>query len=62
MDTDAHGSESEVTEAMIGSAFEVGRHVGEYIADLVVEENLIVELKCVDRFANQSREWNGSAS
>ena len=29
-----------------------GQYVGEYVADLVVEEKLIVELKCVDRFAN----------
>jgi GxxExxY protein len=27
--------------------------VGEYLADLVVEEKLIVEIKCVDRFANE---------
>jgi len=92
MDTDAHGSESDLTEAVIGSAFEVanvmgagfleevyeralirelafrgvsakaqvsfpvcykGQYVGEYVADLVVEEKVIVELKCVDRFANQ---------
>ena len=92
MDTDAHGSESELTEAVIGSAFEVanglgagflervyeralirelalrgvnakaqvsfpvcykGQCVGEYVADLVVEEQLIVELKCVDRLANE---------
>ena len=39
MDTDAHGSESDVTEAVIGSAFEV------------VEEKVIVELKCVECFA-----------
>src|SRR6266700_3236311 len=90
MDTDAH--ESDLTEAVIGSAFEVAnvlgagfiekvyeralvrelashgvsaqaqvsfpvcykRHyVGEYVADLVVEEKVIVELKCVDRFANE---------
>ena len=92
MDTDAHGSESDLTEAVIGSAFEVanvlgagfmervyeralvrelalrgvnakaqvsfpvsykGQCVGEYVADLVVEEKVIVELKCVDRFANE---------
>jgi GxxExxY protein len=92
MDTDAHGSESDVTEAVIGSAFEVanvlgagflekvyerallrelafrgvsakaqvsfpvcykGQYVGEYVADLVVEEKVIVELKCVERFANE---------
>jgi GxxExxY protein len=92
MDTDAHGSESDVTQAVIGSAFEVanvlgagflekvyerallrelafrgvsakaqvsfpvcykGQYVGEYVADLVVEEKVIVELKCVERFANE---------
>jgi GxxExxY protein len=92
MDTDGHGSESELTEAVIGSAFEVanvlgagflekvyervlirelalggvnakaqvsfpvcykGQHVGEYVADLVVEGRLIVELKCVDHLANE---------
>ena len=92
MDTDTHGSESELTEAVIGSAFEVanvlgagflekvykkalirelalrgvnakaqvsfpvcykGQYVGEYLADLLVGERLIVELKCVDRFANE---------
>jgi GxxExxY protein len=29
-----------------------GQTVGEYVADLLVENRLIVELKCVDRFAN----------
>ena len=92
MDTDAHGWEPDLTEAVIGSAFEIanvlgagflekvyeralirelalrgvrakaqvsfpvcykGHYVGEYMADLVVEEKLIVELKCVDRFANE---------
>ena len=92
MDTDGHKSESDLTEAVIGSAFEVanvlgagflervyeralirelafrgvsakaqvsfpvcykGHYVGEYVADLVVEEKVIVELKCVDRFANE---------
>jgi len=75
MDTDAHGWEPDLTEAVIGSAFEIanvlgagflekvyeraraktqvsfpvcykGQHVGEYMADLVVQ-------KCVDRFANE---------
>ena len=27
--------------------------MADYLADLVVEEKLIVELKCVDRFANE---------
>ena len=92
MDTDAHGSESDLREAVIGSAFEVanvlgagflekvyeramahelalrgmaaksqvsfpicykGKYLADYLADLVVEEKLIVELKCVDRFANE---------
>jgi len=92
MDTDTHGWESELTEAVIGAAFEVanvlgagfleriyeralirelalrgvcakaqvpfrvcykGRYVGAYLADLVVEEKLIVELKFVERFANE---------
>ena len=30
-----------------------GHCVGEYVADLLVEEQLIVELKCVDRFASE---------
>jgi GxxExxY protein len=30
-----------------------GQCVGEYLADLVVEDKLVVELKCVDRFANE---------
>ena len=30
-----------------------GQYVGEYLADLVVEDKLVVELKCVDRFANE---------
>ena len=92
MHTDVDQSESDLTEAVIGSAFEVanvlgagflervyeralirelafrgvsakaqvsfpvgykGHYVGESVADLVVEEKVIVELKCVDRFANE---------
>src|SRR5919197_6587652 len=92
MNTDSHECGSDVTEAVIGAAFEVanvlgsgflekvyeralirelalrgvnakpqvsfpvcykGQYVGEYVADLVVEERLIVELKCVDRFATE---------
>ena len=30
-----------------------GQYVGEYVADLVVGEKLIVELKCVDRFVSE---------
>ena len=39
MDTDAHEWESDLTEAVIGAAFEVANVVG---------ERVIVELKCVD--------------
>ena len=92
MDTDAHERESDLTEVVIGAAFEVanvigsgllekvyeralihelalrgvpakaqvsfpisykGKYLGEYAADLVVDEKVIVELKCVDRFANE---------
>jgi GxxExxY protein len=93
MDTDAHElRESDLTETVIGSAFEIskvlgagflekvyeralirelmlrglsakpqvpfpvcykGQYIGEYVADLVVEKKLIVELKCVDRLANE---------
>jgi GxxExxY protein len=30
-----------------------GNPVGQYIADLLIEDVLIVELKCVDRLANK---------
>src|SRR5690242_17058892 len=30
-----------------------GQSVGDYVADLVVEGRLIVELKCVDRLGNE---------
>ena len=92
MDTDAHEWDSDLTEVVIGAAFEVanvlgagflekvyeralihelalrgvsakaqvsfpisykGQYLGEYAADLVVGEKVIVELKCVDRFANE---------
>jgi GxxExxY protein len=91
MDTDAH--ESDLTEAVIGSAFEVanvlgagflekvyeralvcelasrdvsakaqvsfpvcyrGYSIGAYVADLVVGEKVLVELKCVDRFCQRA--------
>ena len=29
-----------------------GHHVGEYFADILVEDLLVIELKCVDRLAN----------
>jgi len=38
---------------LISGLFYKGQYVGEYFADLVVEEKLIVELKCVDRLANE---------
>ncbi|MGC4052063.1 MAG: GxxExxY protein [Paludibaculum sp.] len=92
MDTDTHGSEAEITEAVIGAAFEVanvlgagflekvyerallrelglrgvraksqvslpvgykGQYIGEYVPDLIVEDRVIVELKCVECFANE---------
>jgi|SRR5579863_5821122 len=30
-----------------------GQPVGEYVADLLVDDCLLVELKCVDRFSNE---------
>jgi len=30
-----------------------GQYVGEYIADLLVEDRLLVELKCVERLSNE---------
>ena len=30
-----------------------GQLIGEYVADLLVEEQVLVELKCVERFANE---------
>lgn len=30
-----------------------GQAIGEYIADMLVEDKLIVELKCVERFSNE---------
>lgn len=30
-----------------------GQYIGEYFADLLVEDILVVELKCVDRLANE---------
>jgi GxxExxY protein len=30
-----------------------GHHVGDYVADLMVENQILVELKCVDRFSNE---------
>ena len=44
MDTDAHGSESELTEAVIGSAFEVANVLGAGFLEKVYERALIREL------------------
>src|SRR5215468_6271010 len=30
-----------------------GRHIGDYLADIVVEDQVVVELKCVDQFAKE---------
>jgi GxxExxY protein len=30
-----------------------GHHVGDYVADILVEDQLIIELKCSDGFANE---------
>ena len=30
-----------------------GKHVGTYLADLVVEDRLLVEIKCVEQFSNE---------
>src|SRR5579862_5443747 len=30
-----------------------GQHVGEYFADILVEDVLVVELKCVERICNE---------
>jgi GxxExxY protein len=35
------------------SVFYRGQNVGRYVADLVVEDSLVVELKCVDCFSNE---------
>jgi len=87
-----HTDKEELTEVVIGSAFEVskvlgsgflekvyeralfreltfrglsvraqapysvrykGQLIGEYLADLLVEDKLVVELKCVERLANE---------
>jgi GxxExxY protein len=33
--------------------FYKGQRVGEYLADLVVEGELVIELKCVEQFSNE---------
>ncbi len=37
-----------------------GHYVGEYFADLLVEDALLVELKCVERFAQMNTQLNVS--
>ena len=44
MDTDTHGSESELTEAVIGAAFEVANVLGAGFLEKVYERALIREL------------------
>ena len=44
MDTDAHGSDTELTEAVIGSAFEVANVLGAGFMEKVYERALIREL------------------
>ena len=41
-----------VAEASFGVSYK-GHAVGEYFADLLVEDVLVVELKCVERLANE---------
>ena len=45
MDTDAHGSESGLTEVVIGSAFEISRVLGAGFLEKVYERAMIRELK-----------------
>jgi GxxExxY protein len=44
MDTDAHGSESELAETVIGSAFEIANVLGAGFLEKVYERALIREL------------------
>jgi hypothetical protein len=44
MDTDAHGSESDLTEAVIGPAFEVANILGAGFPEKVYERALLREL------------------
>src|SRR5215471_20763768 len=41
-----------VTQAPFPIAYK-GKHVGTYSADLVVEDRLLVEVKCVEQFAKE---------
>ena len=56
MDTDAHGSESDVTEAAIGSGFEVANVLGAGFLEKVYEWALLRELafRCVSAKAQGS--------
>jgi GxxExxY protein len=40
------------TQAPFAVAYK-GKHIGTYAADLVVEERLLVEVKCVDQFSTE---------
>jgi GxxExxY protein len=41
-----------ITQASFAVTYK-GHHVGEYFADLLVEDVLVVELKCVERLTNE---------
>src|SRR5690349_11567153 len=43
---------SAIAQASFGVVYK-GQSVGEYFADILVEDVLVVELKCVDRLANE---------
>ena len=52
MDMDTRGSQTDVMEGA-QAAFPVsykGQYVRQYVADWLVEEEFLVELKCVERF------------
>ena len=46
-----HGVQA-ATQASFAISYK-GQYVGEYFADILVENVLVVELKCVDRLANE---------
>jgi len=48
----ALGGISATAQASFTIAYK-GQYVGEYFADILVENALVVELKCVDRLANE---------
>jgi hypothetical protein len=59
MNTDERRCSDLLTGRVLGAVFEVSNtlgagfleNVGEYFADILVEDVLVIELKCVDRFA-----------